>query len=159
MITKGLKPDVGLEEIKIYVDGSSLGNPGPGGWAVIIIQQGKEIILTGSVPQATNNQMELRAVIEALSYFKKPNQIRIYSDSEYVIKGLTEWLPKWKKNGFKTSEGKPVKNKELWEILDKLMNFHKVSLEKVPAHSSEVYNERVDKLARKSAERWKKNTS
>lgn len=158
MINRGLKPDSDLEEIKIYVDGSSLGNPGPGGWAAILICQDEEIILTGSVPQATNNQMELRAVIEALSYFKDPKLIKIYSDSEYVIKGLTEWLPRWKKNGFKTSEGKPVKNKELWEVLDKLINFHKVSFEKVSAHSGEVYNERVDKLAKKSAERWKKNT-
>lgn len=145
------------KEIEIYVDGSSLGNPGPGGWAVIILEKDKEIILTGGCSQATNNQMEIRAVIEALSYFKEPRQIKIYTDSEYVVKGLTEWLPKWKKRGFKTSDGKPVKNKELWEMLDRLTNFHKVTFEKVPAHSGNLYNEKVDKLARKSAEKWKKD--
>lgn len=145
------------EEIEVYVDGCSLGNPGPGGWGVLIKTGEKEEILTGGEPFTTNNQMELKAVISALSYFKEPKKIKIYTDSEYVIKGVTEWLPKWKRKGYITSEGKPVKNKELWKNLEKLVNFHKVKWEKVRAHSKHFYNERVDKIAKKSAEKWKKN--
>jgi ribonuclease HI len=146
------------EIIEIYVDGCSLGNPGPGGWACIIKEENEEIILTDGEPFATNNQMELKAVISALSYFKNPRKIRIYTDSEYVLKGITEWLPKWKKRGFKTSAGTPVKNRELWEILEKLVNFHQVFWEKVPAHSGHFYNEKADKIAKKSAEKWKKSS-
>lgn len=145
-----------LEEIELYVDGSSLGNPGPGGWAVLIKFKDKEEILTGGEAQATNNQMELKAVISALSYFKEPKKLKIYTDSEYVIKGVTEWLPKWKNKGYITSEGKPVKNKELWEILDKWINFHQVKWVKVKAHSDNLYNKKVDKIARESAEKWKR---
>ncbi|PMP69124.1 MAG: hypothetical protein C0190_00535 [Thermodesulfobacterium geofontis] len=144
------------EEIEVYVDGCSLGNPGPGGWAVLIKKE-EEKVLSGGEPFTTNNQMELKAVISALSYFKEPKKIKIYTDSEYVIKGITEWLPKWKKRGYITSEGKPVKNKELWEKLEKLVAFHKINWEKVKAHSGHPYNERVDKIAKESAEKWKKS--
>lgn len=146
------------EEVEVYVDGCSLGNPGPGGWAVLIKTKSGEKILSGGEPFATNNQMELRAVISALSYFKEPKKIKIYTDSEYVIKGITEWLPLWKKRNYFTSEGKPVKNRELWEILDKLVNFHKVEWKKVLAHSGNPYNEKVDRIAKESAKRWKKNS-
>jgi len=146
------------EEVEVYVDGCSLGNPGPGGWAVLIKTKSGEKILSGGEPFATNNQMELKAVISALSYFKQPKKIRIYTDSEYVIKGITEWLPLWKKRNYLTSEGKPVKNRELWEILDKLVNFHKVEWKKVLAHSGNPYNEKVDRVAKESAKRWEKNS-
>ncbi len=146
------------ETIEIYVDGCSLGNPGPGGWAVLIKTKEGEKIITGSEPFATNNQMELKAVISSLSYFKEPKKIKIYTDSEYVIKGITQWLPKWKKRNYLTSEGKPVKNKELWETLENLVKFHQVEWEKVPAHSGHPYNERVDKIAKKSARKWKKDS-
>ncbi|MDF2954293.1 MAG: Ribonuclease HI [Thermodesulfobacterium sp.] len=146
-----------LEEIELYVDGSSLGNPGPGGWAVLIKSGEKEEILSGGEPLATNNQMELKAVISALSHFKEPKILKIYTDSEYVIKGVTEWLPKWKKRGYITSDGKPVKNRELWEVLERLINFHQVKWEKVSAHSGNFYNEKVDKIAKESAKKWRKN--
>jgi len=154
---ENLKEESQSEEIEIYVDGCSLGNPGPGGWAVLIRSGEKEEILTGGEPFTTNNQMELKAVIYALSHFKEPKKIKIYTDSEYVIKGITEWLPRWKKRGYITSEGNPVKNRELWEELEKLVNFHKIKWEKVRAHSGDFYNERVDKIAKESAEKWKKN--
>ncbi|MCD6490377.1 MAG: ribonuclease HI [Thermodesulfobacterium sp.] len=146
-----------LEEIEVYVDGSSLGNPGPGGWAVLIKSGEKEEILSGGELLATNNQMELKAVISALSHFKEPKRLKIYTDSEYVIKGVTEWLPKWKKRGYLTSDGKPVKNRELWEVLERLINFHQVKWEKVSAHSGNFYNEKVDKIAKESAKKWRKN--
>ncbi len=144
------------EFIEVYVDGCCLGNPGPGGWACIIKRNNKEIILTDGEPFTTNNQMELKAVISALSYFKEPCKIRIYTDSEYVLKGITQWLESWKKRGFRTSKGTPVKNRELWEKLDKLVSFHHVEFIKVPAHSGVFYNEKADRLAKESAEKWKK---
>lgn len=146
------------EEIEIYVDGCSLGNPGPGGWAALIKTKEEEKIISGGEPFATNNQMELKAVISALSYFKEPKKIKIYTDSEYVIKGITEWLPGWKKRNYLTSDGTPVKNKSLWEILEKLVKFHQVKWEKVSAHSGHLYNEKVDKIAKESAKKWKKNS-
>ncbi len=142
--------------IEIYVDGCCLGNPGPGGWACIIKKNNEEIILTDGEPFTTNNQMELKAVISALSYFKEPRKIKIYTDSEYVLKGITQWLALWKKRGFKTSQGTPVKNKELWETLEKLTNFHQVEFIKVSAHSGNFYNEKADRIAKKSAKKWKK---
>ena len=154
---ENLKEEFKNEEIEIYVDGCSLGNPGVGGWAVLIKSGEKEEILKGGEPYTTNNQMELKAVIYALSYFKEPQKIKIYTDSEYVIKGITEWLPRWKKRGYVTSEGNPVKNKELWEDLEKLVNFHKVKWEKVKAHSGNFYHEKVDKIAKESAKKWKEN--
>ncbi len=140
--------------IEIYIDGCSLGNPGPSGWACIIKNEKEEKILKGGEPFATNNQMELKAAISALSYFKTPCKIKIYTDSEYVLKGITQWIFKWKKNGFKTKDGKPVKNRELWEELDKLNQFHRVIWNKVPAHSGDFYNEKVDKIAKETAKRW-----
>ncbi|QER42074.1 ribonuclease HI [Thermodesulfobacterium sp. TA1] len=144
--------------VKVYVDGACLGNPGPGGWAVLILEDDKEHIITGGAFFTTNNQMELEAVIQGLSVFKEPTEITIFCDSEYVIKGATEWLPNWKKRGYKTSDGKPVKNRELWERLDALLQKHKVSFKKVLAHSGDLFNEKVDQIAKKSAEKWKKNT-
>ncbi len=148
-------------EIFIFVDGCSLGNPGPGGYAVIIKKDNnnEEVILTGGEPFTTNNRMELLAVIKALSFFKEPQDLIIYSDSEYVIKGAREWLPRWKSRDFKTSEGKPVKNQDLWIELEKWLSFHRVKFEKVFAHSGHPENERADKLAKKEAEKWKKNIS
>ncbi len=159
IFTNSKKADSSEEEnfVEIFVDGCSLGNPGPSGWACIIRENGKEVILTEGEPFATNNQMELKAVLFALSYFKIPKKIKIYSDSEYVIKGITEWLPLWKKRGFKTKDGKPIKNRELWEEIEKWINFHReVIFEKVPAHSGILLNEKADRIAKKSAEKWKK---
>ncbi|MFN3505322.1 MAG: ribonuclease HI [Caldimicrobium sp.] len=145
------------EIIEIYTDGCSLGNPGPGGYAVLIKNKEREVLLSGSAPYTTNNRMELLAVIKGLSYFKEQKFIKLYTDSEYVLKGSTEWLPKWKLKGYKTSDGKPVKNKDLWEELERWKNYHKVVFIKVPAHSGHPENERVDKIAKNEAKRWKKN--
>ncbi len=147
-----------FEEIEIYVDGSCLGNPGPGGWAALIKMGNEEKILTGGELFTTNNQMELQAVISALSYFKKPKKIKVYTDSEYVFKGVTQWLKIWEKRDFKTYEGKSIKNRELWKILKKLNNFHQITWEKVSAHSKNLYNEKVDKLAKLSAKKWKEKS-
>ncbi|MFN3921342.1 MAG: ribonuclease HI [Caldimicrobium sp.] len=147
-----------MKEIEIYTDGCSLGNPGPGGYAVLIKNLGKDVLLSGSFSYTTNNKMELLAVIKALSYFKEPKKIKIYTDSEYVVKGATEWLPKWKVNGYKTSEGKPIKNRELWEELENWLKFHEVVFIKIPAHKGHPENEKVDKIAKKEAMKWKKNS-
>ncbi|MFN3406631.1 MAG: ribonuclease HI [Caldimicrobium sp.] len=145
------------EVIEIFTDGCSLGNPGPGGFAALIKEEGKEVILRGSEPYTTNNRMELLAVIKGLSYLKEEKFIKLYTDSEYVLRGATEWLPKWKRKGFRASDGKPVKNRDLWEELDRWINYHKVVFIKIPAHSGHLENERVDKIAKEEARRWKKN--
>lgn len=147
-----------MKEIEIYTDGCSLGNPGPGGYAVLIKNLGKDVLLSGSFSYTTNNRMELLAVIKALSYFKEPKKIKIYTDSEYVVKGATEWLPKWKVNGYKNSEGKPIKNRDLWEELENWLKFHEVVFIKIPAHKGHPENEKVDKIAKKEAMKWKKNS-
>lgn len=144
-------------EVIIYADGCSLGNPGPGGYAALIKTKGEELITSGGEPETTNNRMELMAVIKALSSLKKRSKIIVYADSEYVIKGATEWLPIWKKKGFKTSEGKPVKNQDLWSELDKWLVYHDVEFVKVTAHSGHPENERVDRIAKAEAKKWKKN--
>ncbi|WP_038041292.1 ribonuclease HI [Thermodesulfobacterium hveragerdense] len=143
--------------IKVYVDGACLGNPGPGGWAVLILDDGREHLITGGEEVTTNNRMELEAVLQALSFFKQPTEITIFCDSEYVIKGATQWLSNWKKKVYRTADGKPVKNRDLWEKLDELLKFHKVSFQKVSAHSGDPLNEKVDQIAKKSAQRWKKD--
>ncbi len=145
------------EKIKLFTDGCSLGNPGPGGYAVLIKDEKEEKILSGGEPYTTNNRMELISVIEGLSYFREPKVIIVYTDSEYVLKGATKWLFLWKKRGFKTSDGKPVKNQDLWLELEKWLSFHKVTFIKIPAHKGHPENEKVDKLAKKEAQRWKKN--
>ncbi|WP_333570646.1 ribonuclease HI [Thermodesulfobacterium commune] len=143
--------------IKVYVDGACLGNPGPGGWAVLILDDGREHLITGGEEVTTNNRMELEAVLQALSFFKQPTEITIFCDSEYVIKGATEWLSNWKKRGYRTADGKPIKNRDLWEKLDELLQFHKVFFQKVAAHSGDPLNEKVDQIAKESAQRWKKD--
>lgn len=146
----------GLDSAEAYIDGACLGNPGPGGFAVIIKEGDKETVLVGSEPETTNNRMELKALIYALSYFKKPKRIKVYTDSEYLLRGAVEWLPKWKAQGFKTSEGNPVKNRDLWEEIDRLMSIHKVTFEKVKAHSGVLLNEKADRLAKEQAKKWQK---
>lgn len=144
------------KEIEIYTDGCSLGNPGPGGYAALIKDGNREIILTGGEPYTTNNRMELLSVIKALAFFKEPQRIKLFTDSEYVLKGATLWLPNWIKRGFKNSQGESVKNKDLWLQLLELLNYHRVEFVKVVAHSGHTENERVDKLAKEEAKKWKK---
>lgn len=146
----------GLAYAEAYIDGACLGNPGPGGFAVIIKEGDEETVLVGSEPETTNNRMELKALICALSYFKEPKRIKVYTDSEYLLRGAVEWLPKWKAQGFRTSEGNPVKNRDLWEEIDRLMSIHKVTFEKVKAHSGVLLNEKADRLAKEQAKKWLK---
>ena len=137
--------------IKIYTDGSCLENPGNGGWAAIIIDDGKKTQIKGGKKNTTNNQMELLAPIEALKKIPKGSEVQIFTDSKYVKSGITEWIHNWKKNGWKTADKQPVKNKELWEELDLLANQFEIVWNWVKAHSTDELNNEVDLIARKAA--------
>ena len=137
--------------IKIYTDGSCLENPGNGGWAAIIIDDKKKTQIKGSKKNTTNNQMELLAPIEALKKIPKGSEVQIFTDSKYVKSGITEWIHNWKKNGWKTADKQPVKNKELWEELDLLNNQFEISWNWVKAHSTDQLNNEVDLIAREAA--------
>ena len=137
--------------IKIYTDGSCLKNPGNGGWAAIIIDDGEKTQIKGSKKNTTNNQMELLAPIEALKKIPKSSKVQIFTDSKYVKSGITEWIHNWKKNGWKTSDKQPVKNKELWTELDLLSTKFEIKWSWVKAHSSDKLNNEVDLIARKTA--------
>ena len=139
-------------EIHLFTDGGCSGNPGPGGWAYLMrhLPSGKESEKSGGLPQTTNNQMELLAVIEGLSALKRPCHVELFTDSVYVGKGMTEWMQKWKANGWKRKEkGKsvPVKNQEFWMRLDEQLARHKVKYTRVAGHSGHAENDRVDELA------------
>ena len=137
--------------IKIYTDGSCLGNPGNGGWAAIIIEDGKKIRIKGSKKDTTNNQMELLAPIKALKKIPKGSHVQIFTDSKYVKSGITEWIHNWKKNGWKTANKQPVKNKDLWTELDLLTNEFKIKWIWVKGHSTDSLNNEVDLIAREAA--------
>ena len=137
--------------IKIYTDGSCIGNPGNGGWAAIIINDGKMTTIKGSKKNTTNNQMELFAPIKALKKIPKGSKVQIFTDSKYVKSGITEWIHNWKKNGWKTADKQPVKNKELWEELDLLANEFEISWNWVKAHSTDKLNNEVDLIAKEAA--------
>ena len=137
--------------IKIYTDGSCLENHGNGGWAAIIINYGQKTQIKGSKKNTTNNQMELLAPIEALKKIPKGSEVQIFTDSKYVKSGITEWIHNWKKNGWKTADKQPVKNKELWEELDLLANQFEIVWNWVKAHSTDELNNEVDLIAREAA--------
>ena len=137
--------------IKIYTDGSCLENPGNGGWAAIIIDDEKKTQIKGTKKNTTNNQMELLAPIEALKKIPKGSEVKIFTDSKYVKSGITEWIHNWKKNGWKTADKQPVKNKELWEELDLLANQFEISWNWVKAHSTDELNNEVDLIAKEAA--------
>ena len=137
--------------IKIYTDGSCIGNPGQGGWAAIILNDGKKTIIKGNKKDTTNNQMELLAPIKALKKIPKGSKVQIFTDSKYVKSGITEWIYNWKKNGWKTANKKEVSNKELWTELDLLNNEFEISWNWVKAHSADKLNNEVDLLARSAA--------
>ena len=133
--------------IDIYTDGACSGNPGKGGWGVYIENKGEIKQLNGSELKTTNNRMELTAVIKALEYFEKGENINLYTDSKYVMDGITTWIKKWKKNNWKTSQKQPVKNRDLWEILDFLKDSHNISWKWVKGHENNHGNEQADFLA------------
>ena len=138
--------------IYIYTDGACSGNPGIGGWGVVILVNKQEILLNGGDQFTTNNKMELIAAIKALEYFETKKDLTIYTDSKYVKDGIESWIKNWKKNGWKTSTKKIVKNKELWMQLDNLINKHNVNWKWVKGHAGLEFNEKADELARKYIE-------
>ena len=144
-----------MKRVEIFTDGACSGNPGAGGWGVILRYGEIEKELSGGEENTTNNRMELTAVIEALKALKKECDITIYTDSRYVMDGVQEWMPNWKLNGWKTTNKKsPVKNVELWQILDSLLSKHKIKWVWVKGHNGHPENERVDKLARDEAKKY-----
>jgi len=136
------------DKIVIYTDGACSGNPGKGGWGAILMFKEHEKKISGGLKETTNNQMEIRAVIEALKSIKKPSEIIINTDSKYVMDGITKWINGWKKNGWRTAERKPVKNSELWHELDEEVNRHNIEWRWVKGHSGNKYNDIADELAR-----------
>ena len=139
--------------IVVYTDGACSGNPGIGGWgAIILIPAKKPVHLHGGSDQTTNNQMELTAVINALQYFEEHQNIKVCTDSKYVMNGIESWIIKWKKNGWKTAAKKPVKNKEMWESLDVQISNHSIQWEWVKGHAGNEHNEMADFLARRYIE-------
>ena len=135
-------------QIEIFTDGACSGNPGPGGWAAILRSGAHEKELFGGERLTTNNRMELMAAIKALEALKRPSAVTLYTDSRYVMDGLQQWLPRWKKNGWKTADKKPVKNYDLWQSLDEVATLHEVEWRWVQGHAGHVENERADALAR-----------
>ncbi len=136
--------------VVIHTDGACRGNPGPGGWAALLEHGGREKELYGYEARTTNNRMELLAVIRALEALKRRCRVRIVTDSQYVMKGVTEWMPAWKRRGWRTADKKPVKNAELWQRLDAALAAHDVEWEWVRGHSGHELNERVDRLANRA---------
>ncbi len=138
-----------MEKVTIYTDGACSGNPGPGGWGAILMCQGKKKEISGGCKNTTNNIMEITAVIEALKLLKYTCEVDLYSDSAYVVNTFKQkWIDNWKKNNWKTASKEPVKNKELWQELDKLTKIHQVKFHKVKGHSDNEFNNRCDELAR-----------
>jgi ribonuclease HI len=141
-------PASATKRIEIYTDGACSGNPGPGGWGAVLRFQGKDKEISGGNPTTTNNQMELQAAIEALRALKEPCVVDLYTDSQYLRQGITQWIHNWKKNGWRTSDKKPVKNQELWVALDELVRAHAIQWHWLKGHAGHPENERCDELAR-----------
>jgi ribonuclease HI len=133
--------------VEIYTDGACRGNPGPGGWAAVLTMGEREKEISGAENPTTNNRMELQAVIGALKALKRPVEVRLYTDSQYVRRGILEWVPQWKARGWKTADKKPVKNQDLWLVLDAEAGRHRIEWHWVPGHAGVPGNERVDALA------------
>ncbi len=136
-------------QVTIFTDGACKGNPGPGGWGAILMSGLNEKELYGYDPQTTNNRMEMMAVIQALEALKKPCDVSLNVDSQYVLQGMTEWIRGWKARGWKTADKKPVKNDDLWKRLDAACAPHKIKWTWVKGHAGNEYNERADQLANK----------
>ena len=144
-----------LKKVEIWTDGACSNNPGPGGWAAILNYKGVEKVFSGGLPSTTNNVMELTAVIEGLKALKESCKVILYSDSSYVVNAITEnWLTAWEKNGFKTANKKPVKNRELWEELSLLLKKHEVTFIHVKGHADNENNNRCDKIARQEVQKF-----
>ena len=140
------------DEVVIYTDGACKGNPGPGGWGALLVYKGAEKELWGGDPNTTNNRMELMAAIAGLIALTRPCSVKLVTDSQYVMKGIQEWLPNWKKRGWKTASKEPVKNADLWQKLDEEVNRHQVSWQWVRGHTGHTGNERADQLANRGVD-------
>ena len=140
------------DRVLIHTDGACLGNPGPGGWAALLRYGGRERELSGAEADTTNNRMELMAAIAALEALSRPCKVALYTDSRYVQQGIGEWLPRWQARGWRTADGQPVKNQDLWQRLVAAAAGHQVDWHWVRGHSGHADNERVDQLARAAAE-------
>lgn len=143
------------KQIEIFTDGACSGNPGPGGWGVILRYGNNEKEMSGGESLTTNNRMELMAAIKALEALKRPSAVALYTDSSYVKDGITKWIHGWKRNGWKTAAKKPVKNEELWKRLLKALEPHQVNWHWVKGHAGHVENERADELARQAMKPYK----
>lgn len=144
--------------VEIFTDGSCKGNPGPGGWAALLRYKGNVKKLSGAEPRTTNNRMEMTAAIMALEALKKPCKVRLVTDSEYLKKGITEWIKSWKMRNWLTSNKTPVKNEDLWRRLDEAVNRHEVIWEWVKGHNGHSENEQVDQLANSAIQNLSNNT-
>jgi ribonuclease HI len=136
-----------MKTVEIFTDGACRGNPGPGGWGALLRYGDNERTLCGGEHETTNNRMELMAVIKGLGALQRPCEVRVTSDSTYVLKGIQEWMPNWKKKGWKTASKKPVKNVDLWQQLDQLVEMHSIDWQWVKGHSGHSENEIADQLA------------
>ena len=143
------------EQIEIFTDGACKGNPGPGGWGALLIFKGVEKELWGGESTTTNNRMELMAAICALAELKRECQVRLVTDSQYVMQGIQEWMPNWKKRGWKTAAKQPVKNVDLWQRLDEQVQRHQITWQWVRGHTGHPGNERADQLANRGVEELK----
>ena len=144
--------DAAAHLVDIYTDGACKGNPGPGGWGAVLACAGREKELFGGDPLTTNNRMELMAVIQALGALKQGCRVRLHTDSQYVQKGISEWLAAWKRRGWRTADKKPVKNIDLWKSLDSAAQAHSIEWIWVRGHAGNVGNERADRLANRGIE-------
>ena len=138
--------------IEIYTDGACRGNPGPGGWGALLIRDKHQKTMHGGDPETTNNRMELTAAIEALNALKGHSRVILYTDSKYVMDGINEWMPNWKKRGWKTAAKKPVKNKDLWQALDEAVDRHEIDWRWVKGHNGNPGNEKGDELANEGSD-------
>ena len=147
-----MSEEVSTSIVDLYTDGACKGNPGPGGWGALLRYDAREKSLCGGEPATTNNRMELTAVIEGLKALNRPCQVRVHTDSQYVQKGISEWVANWRRRGWRTSDGKPVKNQDLWQELDRLASAHQVEWFWVRGHAGHPENERADALANQGCE-------
>lgn len=152
-----LESAAGQDCVFLFTDGACSGNPGPGGWGVLLRYRGQEKELSGAEPATTNNRMELLAVIQGLEALKQPMQVCICTDSQYVMRGMTEWLAAWKRRGWKTADYKPVKNMDLWQRLETALAPHQVEWQWVRGHNGHPENERADQLATAARNQLKAN--
>jgi ribonuclease HI len=138
---------VNADTIYIYSDGACKGNPGPGGWGALLVTDGHRKEICGGEADTTNNRMEMTAVIRALESLKRPSTVEVHTDSQYVQKGISEWMDGWKRRNWRTADGKPVKNQDLWLQLDALSQLHRIEWKWVRGHNGHPENERADELA------------